>query len=76
MATISRVFAVVFAVSASSFPTLTLASGTPNFAECVELGVKYYKEIGSYPKLSTGEDALQKVQAMCKRSPLAFGTGQ
>jgi hypothetical protein len=49
------------------------ASGTPTYRECVEMGIQYYKDIGSYPKLSTGEDALEKVMSMCTNSPFAFG---
>lgn len=49
------------------------ATRAPTYSECVEMGIQYYKEIGSYPKLSTGEDALEKVLAICKNSLLAFG---
>jgi hypothetical protein len=36
--------------------------------DCVTKGIAYYMEIGSYPKLSTGEDARTKVVGMCVRS--------
>lgn len=40
---------------------------------CVERGVAYYKEIGSYPRLSTGEDAERKVRDACSSTNgLAF----
>ncbi len=50
-----------------------VAAGNPTHSECVEMGIEYYKEIGSFPRLSTGEDAVEKVIDMCTRSPLAFG---
>ena len=52
----------------------SIAIGLPTHSECVELGMQYYKDIGSFPTLSTGEDALEKVIGMCTRSPIAFGT--
>lgn len=43
-------------------------------SSCVQRGIAYYKEIGSFPQLSTGEDADKKVEGMCTRSQgLAFG---
>ena len=39
-----------------------------SYSDCVEKGIMYYKEIGSYPLLSTGEDAKNKVVGMCSRS--------
>lgn len=35
---------------------------------CVRRGIQYYKDIGSYPQLSTGEDVKSKVRGMCHRS--------
>lgn len=45
-----------------------------NKPTCFERGVAYYKEIGSYPTLSTGEDAKERIRGMCSRSKIAFGT--
>ncbi len=39
---------------------------------CQERGVSYYKEIGSYPRLSTGESADEKIKGMCGRNANAF----
>lgn len=39
---------------------------------CIERGIAYYKEIGSFPTLSTGEDAAKKVRERCARSVQAF----
>jgi hypothetical protein len=51
------------------------ARATPTHSTCVQKGIAYYKEIGSYPSLSTGEDAENKVEGMCRRSQgLAFGS--
>ena len=40
---------------------------------CVRKGIEYYKEIGAYPTLSTGESARAKVEGMCGRNVYAFG---
>lgn len=39
---------------------------------CLVLGKAYYKEIGSYPQLSTGEDAEQKIATFCQHNPETF----
>lgn len=49
------------------------ASDMPTTRECVELGINYYKDIGSYPSLSSGKDARTEVNERCRRSALAFG---
>lgn len=48
-------------------------SSLPTTRECIELGIDYYKEIGSYPVLSSGKDAKSEVNERCRRSALAFG---
>lgn len=48
-------------------------SSLPTTRECIELGIDYYKEIGSYPMLSSGKDAKSEVNERCRRSALAFG---
>lgn len=42
-------------------------------AYCHRKGIEYYKEIGAYPTLSTGESARAKVEGMCGRNVYAFG---
>jgi len=42
------------------------------YGVCVDKGIEYYKAIGSYPYLSTGEDAHNKVLNMCSNSSMAF----
>jgi hypothetical protein len=46
------------------------------FSACVDRGVAYYKEIGSYPPLKTapnaGKAAEDVARGMCERSPIAF----
>lgn len=37
-------------------------------SDCIANGINYYREIGSFPTLSTGEDAQSKVISMCQRS--------
>ena len=49
------------------------ASRLPSYGECYEKGIAYYKEIGSFPRFSTGEDATTEASERCSRSLLAFG---
>jgi hypothetical protein len=49
------------------------ATREPSSSACVQNGIKYYKEIESYPILSSGEDAELRVREMCSRSSFAFG---
>ena len=43
--------------------------------ECTAKGVRYFKELGSFPKLSDGRDATEVAKARCTRQPLtAFGS--
>lgn len=45
----------------------------PTSVDCYHNGIAYYKEIGSYPRLSTGERASSVAMDKCSRSVLAFG---
>ena len=45
----------------------------PSFSECYKNGIAYFKEIDSYPRLSTGENVVDVVEERCQRSRLAFG---
>ncbi|MFC2998231.1 hypothetical protein ACFODO_23860 [Acinetobacter sichuanensis] len=45
-----------------------------NYSQCVENGVQYFKDIGSYPKLSDGKHAENVVRERCNRSSVAFGS--
>ena len=46
----------------------------PSLSECYDKGIAYFKEIGSYPRLSsTGEFVPDVVEDRCQRSRLAFG---
>ncbi len=43
--------------------------------ECTAKGVRYFKEIGSFPTLSNGRDATKEAKARCTRQPVtAFGS--
>jgi hypothetical protein len=44
----------------------------PDYGTCVQRGIRYYKEIGSYPVLSSGADAESQVREMCSNSGFAF----
>lgn len=56
------------ATSINSIPRSEAVESTSLYASCQLKGVAYYKDIGSYPYLSTGEDAKKKVEGMCRRS--------
>lgn len=45
----------------------------PTLSQCIERGVKYYKEIGSYPYLSSGERAYDSAADKCSNTRRAFG---
>ena len=45
-----------------------------NYDKCVVNGVQYFKDIGSYPKLSDGKHAENVVRERCNRSSVAFGS--
>ena len=40
--------------------------------ECTQRGVKYFKEIGSFPKLSDGRDAKEVAEERCRRTLTAY----
>lgn len=40
--------------------------------KCIERGVAYFKEIGSFPTLSDGRSALKVAQERCQRTTTAF----
>lgn len=42
------------------------------FTACVLKGEKYFKDIGSFPKLSDGRDALAVAWERCSRTTTAF----
>lgn len=44
---------------------LEAAAEKEQYSACIEKGVKYYKSLGSYPILSTGEDADSKIRQKC-----------
>lgn len=47
---------------------------TPSSSECYRKGIAYYKDLGSYPRFSTGEDTESEVRLRCQRSNgMAFG---
>jgi hypothetical protein len=59
---------VVWVVWPQSKPR-SKSSGITN---CVEKGVAYFKDIGSYPNLSTGRDARSVALERCSRTTKAF----
>lgn len=69
------VFALVFVGIAVGF---SIEDGTFGCREedpvddCTQRGVAYFKEIGSYPRLSTGEYAETEAFQRCSRTTTAF----
>lgn len=53
-----------------------IASSSSNtkssFSQCIDRGEEYFKNIGSFPMLSTGEDARATAVKRCNRSNTAF----
>lgn len=45
---------------------------TTRYSSCEQRGIAYFKEIGSYPKLSDGRNAKDVVKARCRRTKTAF----
>ncbi|MBF7687049.1 hypothetical protein [Acinetobacter rathckeae] len=44
------------------------------YYQCVDKGIQYYKDIGSYPRLSSENiSAEDKARQMCRNSLVAFG---
>lgn len=53
--------------------TLLVGCGPdPEYEACKQRGIQYYKEIGSYPRLSTGQKAEDAVRSRCLRFNGAF----
>ena len=67
----AALFVTASLVHASSF-----AADAPDVEACVKRGVKYFKEIGSYPKLMSapnkGRKAEDVARERCKRTTTAF----
>ena len=56
----------------SNPPSASTKSGGGEGPACVQRGIAYYKEIGSYPKLSDGRLASEVVADRCARTTTAF----
>lgn len=48
-------------------------SDTPEYKNCVIEGIQYFKDIGSFPRLSDGRDAERVAEERCLRTTGAFG---
>lgn len=60
-------------VSLVSLGLLACSGNEDKYNSCVQKGIKYYKDIGSYPKLkSENISAEEKAQQSCKNSSVAF----
>jgi len=49
-----------------------LAVSSNEFEECQRRGIKYYRDIDSYPLLSTGKLAEERISISCNRTSKAF----
>jgi hypothetical protein len=50
----------------------TVAAIPSPVSDCIARGVRYFQEIGSYPRLSSGEDADVVAAERCNRTTTAF----
>ena len=41
-------------------------------SECIDRGIQYFDELGSYPTLSNGQDARKTATERCNRTTTAF----
>lgn len=48
------------------------AERAPEVVRCADRGVRYFKEIGSYPYLTDGRDAMTVSRERCARTLTAF----
>lgn len=59
--------------SENRFPSVDETTAMMNSrSDCYARGVAYYKEIGSFPNLSTGEDAISVINKKCQANPELF----
>jgi hypothetical protein len=61
----------IFGGGSSDKARTKISTGSP-IIECYRRGVAYFKEIGSYPKLSDGRSAEMVASERCNRTPTAF----
>jgi hypothetical protein len=65
-----RIGIVIVAVAMTSACKSSSSKGDVD--ACIQRGIQYYKDIGSYPTLSNGENADKKVSERCNRTATAF----
>lgn len=58
--------------TATTSPSNEASTGESDYTRCMKRGIAYYEGIGSYPRLSTGERALNKIEAACRVSTNNF----
>ena len=67
---------VIIVFSAALVAACGSSGPNPAIEACVERGVSYFKEIGSYPTLSSAPNAGRKAEVVarerCNRTPTAF----
>ena len=70
------VLLLVFAPAPGPASSGSRSSGSSSFATshagCVDLGIDYFRRIGSFPRLSDGRDARSVASERCSRSISAF----
>jgi hypothetical protein len=65
---VSRIVLLVLGLTAA----LSACGDSSEVQACVARGEKYFKEIGSYPTLSNGQDANEVAHERCSRTTTAF----
>jgi hypothetical protein len=66
-------FALVTAFVSMVLGGCNSADSGPSVDACVEKGIAYFRDIGSFPYLSDGRDAKLGVRDRCGRTTGAFG---
>jgi hypothetical protein len=59
----------------SDKPEANSGSANSRVDACVARGIAYFKDVGSFPYLSTGRDAVEVAIERCRRTTTAFDLG-
>lgn len=64
---------IAFLAISAAFVWLVYFNSSERQSECERRGERYFRDIGSFPTLSDGRNALEVARARCSRSEWAFG---
>jgi hypothetical protein len=74
---IAAIFLLIFFGPKYCGDSSETGSGSANskMDECIAQGIAYFKDIGSFPNLSTGRNAVEVAKERCRRTTNAFNLG-